>query len=235
MQDKLMPKGKWEFDIDVTSCFGDMLKRSIPDYYVMRSLCYRFGVEAIGDKKHPIIVDLGCSTGFSVEPFVKKYSDIATFYLYDVSEPMRKEAQERFKDFPKVYVCENDIAHDYPWHLGVDLTLSVLTLQFTPLEYRQQILRNIYFYLNKGGAFILVEKVLGESADADDALRKQYYRLKSENGYTQEQIQAKMKSLEGVLVPVKASWNEELLRNAGFKNITRFLSCLNFCGWIAYK
>ena len=42
-------------------------------------------------------------------------------------------------------------------------------------------------------------------------------------------------SLEGVLVPVTASWNEELLAKAGFKQIDCFWRWMNFAGWIAIK
>jgi hypothetical protein len=44
--------------------------------------------------------------------------------------------------------------------------------------------------------------VLGNSAKIDDLFVKEYYNLKQENGYTQEQIANKRKSLEGVLVPL---------------------------------
>lgn len=52
---------------------------------------------------------------------------------------------------------------------------------------------------------------------------------------TEEQINAKRKSLEGVLVPITAKWNEDLLKNAGFKSIDCFYRYLNFSGWIAVK
>lgn len=115
------------------------------------------------------------------------------------------------------------------------LVLSILTLQFTPIEYRQKILNNIYDSLENGGAFILVEKVLGNTDEIDSMLVDEYYKLKKENDYTQEQIQTKRKSLEGVLVPVTAKWNEDLLHNTGFTKVDCFWRCLNFAGWIAIK
>ena len=63
----------------------------------------------------------------------------------------------------------------------------------------------------------------------------EYYKIKAENAYTQEQISAKRKSLEGVLVPITASWNEQMLKDAGFKSIDCFWRYLNFAGWIAIK
>ncbi|MBQ1659307.1 MAG: tRNA (cmo5U34)-methyltransferase, partial [Clostridia bacterium] len=62
-----------------------------------------------------------------------------------------------------------------------------------------------------------------------------YYRIKGEHSYTQEQISAKRKSLEGVLVPITAKWNEQLLGSAGFKKIDCFYRYLNFAGWICIK
>ena len=42
-------------------------------------------------------------------------------------------------------------------------------------------------------------------------------------------------SLEGVLVPVTARWNEELLREEGFTSVDCFWRHLNFAGWVAVK
>ena len=42
-------------------------------------------------------------------------------------------------------------------------------------------------------------------------------------------------ALEGVLVPVTASWNAELLRSAGFTDVDVFWRWLNFAGFVAIK
>jgi tRNA (cmo5U34)-methyltransferase len=89
--------------------------------------------------------------------------------------------------------------------------------------------------LEPGGALILVEKVLGSNNAIDTMLVDEYYRIKAENAYTQEQISAKRKSLEGVLVPITARWNEEMLKEAGFRSVDCFWRYLNFAGWVAVK
>jgi tRNA (cmo5U34)-methyltransferase len=108
-------------------------------------------------------------------------------------------------------------------------------LQFTPIEYRQTILQRVYDSLLPGGAFVLVEKVLGDSSEIDTMMVDLYYKLKAENGYNKEQIERKRLSLEGVLVPVTASWNIELLRSAGFRKVDCFWRWMNFAGWVAIK
>lgn len=224
-------KGKWEFDENVTKVFGDMLSRSIPNYETMRQLCFNLGKNFL--KEGTTIVDMGCSNGLSVESFVKAFP-LNHFYLLDVSEPMLEECRKRFEDYPFVFVRDNDLRKGIPVD-DIDLALSILTLQFTPIEYRQNILQDVYDKLNEGGAFILVEKVLGNSARIDNLFVKEYYDIKKDNGYTQEQIANKRKSLEGVLVPLTASFNEHLLHQVGFKYVDCFFRCLNFSGWIAIK
>ena len=223
--------GKWEFDENVTKVFGDMLSRSIPDYDMMRELVFKIGKNFI--KEGSTIVDMGCSNGLSVESFVKAFP-LNYFYLFDVSKPMLEACRKRFGDYPLVFVWDNDLREGIPMD-DIDLALSILTLQFTPIEYRQNILQDVYDKLNEGGAFILVEKVLGNSAQIDNLFVKEYYDMKKDNGYTQEQIANKRKSLEGVLVPLTASFNEHLLHQVGFKYVDCFFRCLNFSGWIAIK
>ena len=86
-----------------------------------------------------------------------------------------------------------------------------------------------------GGALILVEKVLGKSADLDRAMVDVYYAYKRRMGYTQEEIDRKRLSLEGVLVPVTAEWNEDLLRTAGFRRVDCVWRWSNFAAWLALK
>ena len=55
------------------------------------------------------------------------------------------------------------------------------------------------------------------------------------SGYNQESIERKRLSLEGVLVPVTAGWNEDILHSAGFLHIDCFWRWMNFAGWMAIK
>ena len=229
MKDKVMPEGKWQFDQEVTNCFDDMLSRSIPGYTDMRELVTRIGRRYLQPNSY--IMDIGCSNGNAIAPFIRAYGDEYGYIMLDTSKPMIEEVRKRFGN---VDAREYDITNGLP-DARCSLILSILTLQFTPIEYRQKIVSEVYNKLNNGGAFILVEKVLGNTNDIDDMLVDEYYRIKSENLYTQEQIAAKRKSLEGVLVPITASWNEQMLHGVGFTKVDCFWRYLNFAGWIAVK
>lgn len=236
MQDTVIPQGKWVFDKEVTDVFQNMLERSIPGYHEMRNLMFEIGRSFVTE--YSTITDIGCSNGLSIEPFVKAFSDGKIhFHLIDVSEPMLDACRERYHDLIEsgmATVSKMDIVEDPQYHPS-SLILSVLTLQFTPIEYRQQIISDIYNALHPKGAFIFIEKVLGTNTTMDNLMVNCYYDQKRKNNYTNEQILTKKKSLENVLTPVKASWNEDMLRAAGFRSVECFWRNLNFAAWVAIK
>ena len=86
-----------------------------------------------------------------------------------------------------------------------------------------------------GGAFIMVEKILGSGAAMDSAMVAEYYRHKANTGYDEDAIQRKRLALEGVLVPSTTSTHLENLRAVGFTKIDCFWRWMNFAGFIAVK
>lgn len=227
--------GVWKFDESVTQNFDAMLQASIPEYQNMRSLTFDLGKNFLDQVNG--VVDIGASRGEAIAPFVGLAKHC---YAVEVSEPMAAVLRERFAGNETVSVIQKDLrqidSYFTPFMPERNcLILSILTLQFVPIEYRAKILRTLYNSLKVGGALLLVEKVLGNTADIDDLMVKEYYAMKNRNGYSYEDIQRKKASLEGVLVPMTDSWNREMLRNAGFSQVDCYYRSLNFCGLIAIK
>jgi len=235
VRDETKPEGKWVFDAAVADAFDDMLARSIPEYVQMRKLCFSLGCKLVKDGT--AIIDLGCSRGEALAPFVNKFGAFNSFIGVEVSEPMLAICRSRFKGLINVGIVDIrnlDLRASYP-PMMASLTLCVLTLQFTPIEYRQKIVRNVFKHTVSGGGLLLVEKVMGAFAETNDIMVEEYCKIKEENGYTKDQIDRKKLALEGVLVPVTAKWNEELLCSAGFRQVECFWRFLNFAGWLAIK
>lgn len=235
VKDETTPTGAWTFDKDVTDAFDDMLKRSIPQYEVMRESVFELGSKFVQDDT--AIVDLGCSRGEALAPFVDRFGARNYFVGVDVSEPMLAAARERFSGLIKAGIVEIknlDLRRTYPARKA-SLTLAVLTVQFVPIEYRQNVVSLAAAHTLPGGAFVFVEKVLGADAQLDALFVERYYAGKRANGYSQDAIDRKRLSLEGVLVPLTAQWNEEMLDRAGFSKIDCFWRWMNFAGWIAVK
>ena len=242
--DAVYTDGKWEFDEKVADCFEDMLERSIPQYEVMRDsvakLAYKVTQLPKSKKVSLELLDIGCSDGIMLERLLKEFADIesARFTGIDISEPMLTKAKHRLLEdviSHRVIIQNCDLRKEFPNGI-YDVVTSVLSLQFTPIEYRQQIIQAIYDNLiSVNGTFIMVEKVLGNTSKLNDLFVDNYYDMKFDNGYSVEQIDRKKLSLEGVLVPVTNDWNIDLLKQAGFKNVDVFWRWMNFVGYIAIK
>jgi tRNA (cmo5U34)-methyltransferase len=239
--DEVVPEGKWEFDGEVAQVFDDMLARSIPQYDLMRRTVTDLALEALPDgvsNKH--IADLGASRGEALAPIVRNRGSHAVYHAVETAEAMveqlrERQAGEEWSGYD-VRVYDHDLRRGLPEKLPqCRVILCVLTLQFTPIEYRQQILHEIFRRLMPGGRLVLVEKILGDTAEIDETFKGHYYALKGKNGYSPEQIERKRLSLEGVLVPVTPWMNEEMLRGAGFRSVGRFWQWMNFAGWVAIR
>ena len=234
------PTGKWTFDASVTEHFDVMLQNSIPSYDTMRSLTFQLGKHFVQPGTN--VIDVGSSRGAALQPFVDMDSlgqVRPNLYALEISEPMLEVLRDRFKNKAHVHVMPYDLRKIdslTPFQpQSASVVLSILTILFTPLDYRLKILNAIYDSLRPGGAFLFVEKVLGNSHAINEVMIEQYYELKAANGYSYEDIQRKRASLEGVQVMMTADWTENMLKSVGFKQVDVFYRHLNFCGWIAVK
>lgn len=235
--------GRWEFDEGVTAAFDDMLERSIPNLADMRRIVTDATCWYLDRPGPRNVVDLGVSRGAALAPIIERLGIHAHYWGFDVSEPMIAASRERFAEWISgrhVRIHAHDLRRGFPplgnAALGPPrVVLSVLTLQFVPIEYRQTLLRETFQNLYEDGALILVEKVLGEADETNRLMVDLYHGMKREKGYEQEAIDRKAMSLEGVLVPLTAGMNEQFLRGAGFSLVETLWAWCNFRAWIAVK
>lgn len=236
---------RWAFDESVTAAFEDMLQKSIPNYEGMRQIVtdttsWFLSQLSYGAKSgFPLVVDLGASRGSALAPIVDRHGVGCRYAAIEVARPMIEVLEQRFAGWieaERFKVIEADLRGGLPVVGGPPFVfLSVLTLQFIPMEYRQTLLRQVYEALRPGGALILVEKVLGQGWEAERLLIDLYHGLKRANGYAQEAVERKAMALEGVLVPLTARENEDRMRDAGFDLVEPIWAWCNFRAWVAVK
>ncbi|NNE06197.1 MAG: methyltransferase domain-containing protein [Xanthomonadales bacterium] len=227
------PEDRWTFDESVTRVFSDMLQRSIPQYDEMRHLVFDLGRRFV--QSGTDIVDLGCSRGDALAPFIGRFGDQCRYIGLEMSQPMLSAARSRFAGQIEqgiVSILEHDLRQSYP-DVQASLTLCILTLQFTPPGERARILSDVRRSTFSNGALILVEKVLGESDGIDQVMVEIYHEMKTRHGYSKEEVDRKRLALEGVLVPQTAEHNRTLLKQAGFSQVDSFWRWMNFSAWIA--
>ena len=87
---------RWQFDRDVTDVFENMLARSIPQYGTMRDLVFDLGATLV--QPRTAIIDIGCSKGDALEPFVRRFGRANHYIGVDLSEPMLKAGAAPVRD-----------------------------------------------------------------------------------------------------------------------------------------
>lgn len=244
MKDRIFNKKKmkitdFKFDTKVVSVFDDMISRSVPFYNESQDTAVRLAKEYY--KKNTKVIDIGCSTGSILIKLFKKLSiDQRKRILmvgYDSSRPMINEAKKKTKKkiFNKKFKFINAKVQNLKIEKNVSICFMNYTLQFIrPIE-RQNIVSKIYKSLNKGGAFIFMEKILSKESDINRVFIDVYHKYKTEMGYTDIEIKKKREALENVLIPYREEENLELLKKAGFKKIDKFFKWFNWSGIIAVK
>lgn len=233
--DCVCPGADWSFNNDVAQVFHNMLRRSIPELEMMRNLVTMYGERYI--QPGGTILDMGCSCGDSLLPFVKKHGTANRYVGIDRSEAMLAQAKQFFAkeiETGMVRFLLLDLEHTFP-QIEACLMLSVLTMQFLPIEHRERCLRQAHTALVPGGALLLVEKIRGETPAEDEILTDLYYEFKNIQGYSWQAIERKKISLQNNMKPATIKRNVEMLYEAGFEQVNCFWRCLNFAAWVAVK
>jgi tRNA (cmo5U34)-methyltransferase len=187
------------------------------------------------------VVDIGCSTGKTVECMIHTNKETApnaqycgVEYAPVFQEEMTDRAKRLNKEGHHVSFLNKDIIHH-----GFDncsLVTSIFTLQFMQPIWRERVLQNIYDGLNKGSAFIFAEKTLASDSRIQDMMTSTYLEYKSQH-FSYEDIMEKEKTLRTMLKPM--TWNDivELLEKVGFdrNKIQPFFQQHLFVGAVAIK
>ena len=146
---------------------------------------------------------------------------------------MVQKARERgASDSRAEYVCDDAMNVDMA---GADLIVSYYTLQFVPPATRQYLVDKIYQSLNWGGAFLLFEKVRAPDARFQDYAAQIYADFKLDGGFSTDEIVNKTRSLKGVLEPFSTQGNVDLLKRAGFLDVSSIMKWVCFEGFLAIK
>lgn len=235
--------GSWRFDKGVADQFDEHFANSIPNYADLR----RFVTEAAGwqidrfanASQSPHVVDLGASRGGALQPIVDRYGARARYTAVEIADPMRELLTERFDGYINAgifKVRDDDLREGYPSEIGMaHVVISVMTLMFVPIEHRQRLLMGIARQLHSGGILIIAEKVLPAGGELDQLMNETHLKGKVDRGYAEEEVRRKALSLEGVLVPLTARFNEELILQNGFSVIDVCWAYGPFRGWVAVK
>ena len=222
----------WTFENNIAKKFDYHINKSIPLYNEFRWLGEKLSDYYI--KNDSNIYDIGCSTGSYLKSLAKRHErkTKAKFYGIDIVKNMTKYANSNNKHKKIKYLNKNILKYNL---LKSDLVMSFYTIQFIHPKFRQKLINKIYKSLNWGGAFFFVEKVRSYDARTQDQMSSIYEEFKIDNGFTLKEITNKKKSLKGILEPFSSKANVQMLKRAGFVDISSVAKFVSFEFFLAIK
>jgi tRNA (cmo5U34)-methyltransferase len=223
--------GSWTFGGEVPEAFDSHVAHSVPAY----AECHHL-IADLADQLLPAggrCYDLGCSTGTLTALLAEQLAPRRAEVIGVDREPgMIKLAAERCAELPSARF-ETASLEELEFE-PADLVVAYYTLQFVPLRVRQEVVERIHRALSPAGALILFEKVLAPTARTQEAAVGAYLDWKRRQGFSDEEIAAKTRSIRGVLQPLTPEENAEMLRRAGFRETMQVFRWVLFEGLVAY-
>ena len=206
-----------KFDFNTIENFDDHIDKSVSNYREITDLIKLLSTYFIKDST--FVYDLGCSTG----KLIKELS------LDNPGADMIEEKEEE-----NVAFLNKDITSPKLEFYNTNLILSIFTLQFLDIEDRYNLVKKVYNNLNRGGAFIITEKVFLDSGFLQDVFIFTHYDQKLKS-FKPKEILSKQRDLRRIMRPLTNSENIDIFKEAGFTKIETFYQSLNFKGWILVK
>ncbi|NOS90040.1 MAG: carboxy-S-adenosyl-L-methionine synthase CmoA [Methylococcaceae bacterium] len=229
----------FKFDERVAKVFDNMVSRSVPFYTevqrIQSDLVMDFLPESGG-----VVLDLGCSTGTTIEYLTKhpKCPASTHFIGYDNSESMLDKARDKLAGqltAQTVTLITADLSA-LPELPPCDVVILNWTLQFVRPIDRERLLTTIFEALRPNGIVLLSEKILVNDPVLNRLYIDHYLQFKiSQSGYSDVENQRKREALENVLIPYRLDENYELLERAGFQRIGTYFQWFNFACLLAVK
>lgn len=213
--------------------FDQHIRNSIPGRTGLDEMCVRLSQRFV--QNNTIVVDIGCSTGGLLRAIRDANQDRrrAVSYLgIDLERKFSEHWRARRARNVQFRVCD---ARSFDGYENLSLACSLFTLQFIPERDRLSLLRRICDGLIEGGALIIAEKVLANSAGFQDMLTFDYYDFKRQS-FSAQEILDKERSLRGQMVLWDEARLRGALRDAGFQLVVQdFWRSYFFVAMVAMK
>ncbi|AEF99592.1 methyltransferase domain-containing protein [Methylomonas methanica] len=225
----------WTFGEDTPKKFTEHVRRSVPFYEEGHEL-----VQQVSDffvQPDSVCYELGVSTGVLIRKLAARHKPSVRWVGIDkepnMIEQARLEIQNSGFKAENVELLADDI-NLFPYE-PADFIVAYYTVQFIPPRLRQELLNRIYQSLNWGGGFVLFEKVRGPDARFQDIVSSLYAEYKLVQGYSPEEVIAKSRSLKGVLEPFSTQGNIDMIKRAGFLDVSTIFKWVCFEGFLCIK
>lgn len=220
------------FDQSVVDVFPDMISRSVPGYEAI--------IKMIGEiagryaQENSNCYDLGCSLGASTLAMHEAiHSNNVRIIAIDNSPAMIASCEKAMPNSTSLkFQCTDITACEIE---NASVVVLNFTLQFIPLEQRNNLIQKIYDGLQDKGVLIVSEKICFSDEEHQSLMTELHHNFKKANGYSDLEIAQKRTAIENILIPESISDHLNRFKSAGFTSADVWFQCLNFCSLIAIK
>ena len=233
--DPLSETGLFTFDDNVARVFPDMIKRSVPGYPTIIAMTGLLAGRYASAGS--TLYDLGCSLGASTLAMRQNIQQPDCQIVAVDNSPSMLERCQNIIDTDTHDTAVSLTCADLQDVVIEDASVVVLnfTLQFIPMELRDEVIHGIYQGLRPGGIMVLSEKVTFEDPHLDELNIDLHHQFKRANGYSELEVAQKRSALENVLLPETLSQHKQRISQAGFSSCDVWFQCFNFASLVALK
>ena len=227
--------GAFEFNEAVAAVFPDMLKRSIPGYAASIAGIGTIARQFVTEESR--CYDLGCSLGAATLAMRQSISGRDCRILsIDNSSAMIRRCRKIIND-DESSIPVDVIAGDVREMKIENASMVVMnyTMQFLPVDDRDQIVEKIFSGMNKGGVFVLSEKVVEQDPVVEKMLVDLHHEQKKRNAYSDSEISRKRAAIVNVLIPENLATHKTRILKSGFSHVGVWLRFFNFVSMVAIK
>jgi len=164
------------------------------------------------------VLDLGAGTGLFSQHVLQKYPN-ATFVLTDVAAKMLEGAKQRFAEQTGRFEFVIEDYRNLQAIADFDLIISSLSIHHLTDEEKRRLCQQVYTALRKGGAFVNIDQIKGETAYLQNLYWELWLRHVRASDAPEEQIQESTERRttydQDAFLADQLLW----LREAGFANV----------------
>ena len=203
------------FDASV-AYYDDWMMKALPNYDDIFSAALSllpFTAEAALE-----VLDLGAGTGLFSKHVLGKYPH-ANFVLVDLAEKMLGVARQRFGNDSDQFQYVLGDYRKLEGEAEYDLVISSLSIHHLEDAEKQALFGRIYAILRKGGIFINVDQIRGETQFLRDLYWNHWLEQVRRSGFSEARIQESIDRRTTYDQEARLEEQLEWLKSSGFENV----------------
>lgn len=212
------------------STYAEGPPRQVPGLSGLHRMAMLLLAERVPDDGQVLV--LGAGGGLELEAFAAAQARW-TFDGVDPSPEMLAVARERVEAYAervRLHRGTIEAAPEGPF----DGAACLLTMHFVPREKRLETLRQVRMRLKDGAPFVLAHISFPQTEPERSAWIARHVAYGAPDGMTVEQAESARQAIGTRLTILSPEEEEEMLRAAGFSDVSLFYAAFSFRGWVAY-